>query len=318
MRGEVYSCSGWTALRAAELYYLEGRSQKEIGEALGLSPATVSRALRRAREEGYIRFAVPEPYAAHLSLARALCARFGLRDAVVTDCAGDAEARKRAAALEGARYIECTLRPGDVLGLAWGGTMYHLVHLLNPCRRTDNAFVTLHGSLRCCGSELDAATLTRRVAMVLGGAHYCLDAPGLQPSPEALAALWRAEGGLRKALARVTVSVSGLGAFAPEERSPLARLDYLPPEDLAELREKGVCADMLLRFFDRDGHEIDSAVRRRTLAMEPDDYRRIPCKILVASGAEKAAALRAVLRGGMADVLIADRALAESALQPTP
>lgn len=50
MRGEVYSCSGWTALRAAELYYLEGRSQKEIGEALGLSPATVSRALRRARE----------------------------------------------------------------------------------------------------------------------------------------------------------------------------------------------------------------------------------------------------------------------------
>ena len=122
MRGEVYSCSGWTALRAAELYYLEGRSQKEIGEALGLSPATVSRALRRAREEGYIRFAVPEPYAAHLSLARALCARFGLRDAVVTDCAGDAEARKRAAALEGARYLNIPLsrlniRPGVLVSV---------------------------------------------------------------------------------------------------------------------------------------------------------------------------------------------------------
>lgn len=58
-------------------------------------------------------------------------------------------------ALEGARYLQRIITSKDVLGIAWGGTMYYLIHYLNPCQRADTIFVTLHGSLTCCDYELD-------------------------------------------------------------------------------------------------------------------------------------------------------------------
>jgi len=38
-----------------ELYYRQGRSQKDIARALGVSAATVSRLLKRAFDEGLVR-----------------------------------------------------------------------------------------------------------------------------------------------------------------------------------------------------------------------------------------------------------------------
>src|SRR5437870_13868111 len=68
-------------VQCLELYYRQGRSQKDIAVALGVSAATVSRLLKRAMDEGLVRVELDLPRTPELETA--LAERFGLRDAVV-------------------------------------------------------------------------------------------------------------------------------------------------------------------------------------------------------------------------------------------
>src|SRR2546425_10702569 len=64
-----------------ELYYRQGRSQKDIARALGVSAATVSRLLKRAFDEGLVRVELDLPRREQLEAG--LVERVGLRDAGV-------------------------------------------------------------------------------------------------------------------------------------------------------------------------------------------------------------------------------------------
>lgn len=80
------------------------------------------------------------------------------------------------------------------------------------------------------------------------------------------------------------------------------------------MRDKGVYGDIILRFFDSQGKELDSDIRERTLAIDIQTYKKIPRKILVVSGVQKAKSLVAALKGGLVDVLIVDSNLAQAIL----
>ena len=111
-------------------------------------------------------------------------------------------------------------------------------------------------------------------------------------------------------LSHTTLSVSGIGSFYPDTTSPLANSSYLSDYERNELKQEQAYGDMLLRFFDKDGKECNTSLRDRTLSISFDRYRKIPCKIIVASGEHKAHTLHAALKGGLADVLVISEDLA--------
>ena len=80
---------------------------------------------------------------------------------------------------------------------------------------------------------------------------------------------------------------------------------------IASLRGKDAYTDLSLRFIDKDGQECETSLKDRTLAIDLDVYRKIPCKVVMASGSQKAHSVLAVLKGNLADVLIIDYHLAE-------
>ena len=131
MKSEVFNQSRCAVLRAASLYYLEGCSQKSIAQQLDVSVPTVSRLLKKAREDGLVSFVIPRPYMECLELERNLRECYGLEEVIVVppDPSGDESTMtvKKAVALEGARYVQRIIRPEDILGIAWGGTMYELI-----------------------------------------------------------------------------------------------------------------------------------------------------------------------------------------------
>src|SRR5437773_7655629 len=73
-------------VRCLELYYRQAKSQKDIARALGVSAATVSRLLKRAYDDGFVRVELDLPRMAELEAA--LVERHGLRDAVVVATGG--------------------------------------------------------------------------------------------------------------------------------------------------------------------------------------------------------------------------------------
>jgi deoxyribonucleoside regulator len=304
--------------RAARLYYLEGQPQSQIAKSLDVSAPSVSRLLTRARDENLIQFTIAEPYASCLDLELELADAFGLAEVLVApNVNDDPAATKKAVAMEAARLVQRVTTPEDIIGLAWGGTMYHLIHYLNPCRRVDASFVTMHGSISCCGPELDAANLVHRIAMAFGGHQFTIEADGLQDSVDEAGAISSSPdvAAVERFYERITFSISGVGSLYPQLGSRLVNSTYLTPSEINELTAAGAYGDLVLRFFDYDGNECDTSMRDRTLSITFDQYRQIPHRLVAAYGPQKAETVRAALRGNLLNVLVVDEGLARQLLQ---
>ncbi|WP_072525473.1 sugar-binding transcriptional regulator [Clostridium sp. Marseille-P3244] len=321
LKSEVYSQSSWLAMKAASLYYIDGLSGKEIAGILNISPSTVSRLLTKSKTQGIISFRVNEPYAHCLRIAEEIRTRYGLRETIVVPAEGssDPASARHAVALEGARFLQRIIDDNDVFGIAWGRTINYLIQVLNPCLKINNSFVTLHGSVAHCQYSYDVKNLVSRIAMAFGGKKFYFTSNALCSSPRHLADVLSMKQNriVKELFSRITVSVSGCGSLYPDMDSPLLAKDYhyLTSEEWGELKRKGVYGDILLRFFDENGQECDTSLKDRTLSIDFDEYKKIPTKVIVAADKKKAYTMRAILRGGLADVLIVDYDLARELLE---
>src|SRR5206468_2722251 len=153
-------------VQCLELYYRQGRSQKDIAVALGVSAATVSRLLKRAMDEGLacgagraprgpgprlLKRAMDEGLVrVELDLPRtpeletALAERFGLRDAVVVRAGGRADVREELG-LAAAAYVEKVVDNGLCIGISCGFTLYQTIRALHERRFRDLALYPLSG-----------------------------------------------------------------------------------------------------------------------------------------------------------------------------
>src|SRR3954452_15862231 len=75
--------------RIAWLYYVEGRTQAEIAERLGISRIKVVRDLAVCRETGLVQIRINGRLASCVALERRLERRFGLKEAIVIPTPGD-------------------------------------------------------------------------------------------------------------------------------------------------------------------------------------------------------------------------------------
>src|SRR5206468_4166488 len=129
-------------VQCLELYYRQGRSQKDIAVALGVSAATVSRLLKRAMDEGLVRVELDLPRTPELETA--LAERFGLRDAVVVRAGGRADVREELG-LAAAAYVEKVVDNGLCIGISCGFTLYQTIRALHERRFRDLALYPLSG-----------------------------------------------------------------------------------------------------------------------------------------------------------------------------
>lgn len=320
MKKETYFSSDWIMYQAAEMFFVRGLSQKEIGNRLNISSVTVSRLIQRAKDCGVVRFQICEPYMGMLTLADALKAKYHLRDVIIAKYPNEERPElsdvKQAVALEGAKYLQRHITEQDVVGIAWGKTMFHLINYLNPCQKTNASFVTMHGSIATCDYDLDVQTLTSRAAMALGGTKYSLFTNGLLDAEETVTQLKKEQSIQRifEIFKSITISVSGIGSHYPEPTSLLAFPPYVTEEEYRQLQSQQVCGDIMLRFFNRNGLECDGPLKNRTLSIDLETYRQIPTKLLVATGLYKTETLHTALNNRFCDVLIVDDALARAVL----
>ncbi|WP_040640052.1 sugar-binding transcriptional regulator [Pseudoramibacter alactolyticus] len=321
MKSEVYNQSTCLVNEVAYRYYYEGEAVACIAQKINISQSTVSRLLKRAEKEQIITFQMAQPSLECIQLARTIQQKYQLMDVLVSPIdtekgqVPDLAAVKKQVALEGARYLQRMITDEDIVGLAWGGTMYHLIQYLNPCRRKGAKIVTLHGSIADCDPKLAVQTLVKRAAMAFDGQNISIKRSGLLTREEM--DILRKTDHYRKIqdiFGRITISVSGVGSFYPEVRSLLATTQYLKEGELQTLIQNQAYCDILLRFINYSGRECDTDLKDRTYSISLDAYRRIPTKIVVASGTEKVTSIQALLNGQLVDVLIIDQFLAKGLL----
>ncbi len=294
--------------KVSELYYLQQHTQQQIANRLHVSRPKVSRLIQQAREEGIVQINVVSR-GSFLELETDLEQRYKLEEVLIVDAdaaSGDQMLRQQLGTAAAA-YLLRTLAAGDILGVTWGRTLQALVQSLQPQSPNDVQVVQMMGGFGPPEAETHAADLSRRLAQLLAGSLTLLPAPGIVDRAESRDVLLK-DRYVQAAIdlfSQLTVAYVGIGALST---NPVFEHDgaVLPAADYEALVQAGAIGDIAMRFFDADGQPVTTSLDERTIGITLDALQQVPRVVGVASGAQKVAAIRAAIRGGLIDVLITD------------
>lgn len=297
--------------RVARMYYEWNMRQSEIAAQLDLSQASVSRLLNRSKEEGIIRISVNLPQGVYTELEEILVKKFGLRDAIVVDSLEDNEKLiQRDLGAATAYYLESAIRPNEVIGISsWSSTLLALVDALHPLPRKPGVkVVQILGGVGNPAVEAHATRLTSRLAQLVNGDSVYLPISGVLAT-EAARDVLMADAVVQEALGlfdQVTTALVGIGAIDP---SPLLAQsgNIFSQQELALLRQQQAVGDILLRFFDRNGHLVETGLEKRVISMSLEQLTKVSRAVGVAGGSRKYAAILGALRGRWINILVTDQ-----------
>lgn len=297
--------------RVAQMYHIEGRRQAEIAETLRMSQATVSRMLKRAEQEDIVRTTVIPPPGTFADLELALRDRYALNEAIVVDCSEDRDGAIMARIGEAAaHFLEVTLQTDEVIGVSsWSQTILRMVDNIHPMKATKAKFVVqLLGGMGEPAAQTHATQLIARLAKLTGGEARLLLVQGITSSREAKLVMLSDPmvRGTMDLFGRLSLAIIGIGAVEPSEL--LSRSgNVFSRQELALLNEAGAVGEISFRFFDREGHLVDTPLNERVLGVTLDDLRKADRVIALAGGEAKTAAIAGALHLGLIDVLVTDK-----------
>jgi deoxyribonucleoside regulator len=298
----------------ATRFYITGQSQVQIARNLGLDPSTVSRYLKRARDERIVTVDIRRPRSLQGDLALELAETFSLKKAVVV--AGEPGAGSNdAVAWAAADYVNSRLMNGMRIGLSWGRMLATAIHMLPAGTASDLDISLLHGGVGSAGAGIQGHELARHLASLnpRSRVHY-LHAPVLVDSADIKDAMLR-DGSIRAALeAAVACELALVGIGSLDESAPLIHYGHISPRDRKRLLAAGAVGDMCTRFFNLEGEPVH-LLDDRLIAIEWEELRHVPVVVGMAAGIAKRDAILGALRAGVLKVLVTDESTARAVLR---
>ena len=294
----------------ARLHYESDLSQIEIARRLGLSAATISRLLRRAREEGIVRIEIRD-LAAPEDLTRQLIERLKVRQAALVDNVDPGQLEVLAGPV-GMLLKNARLGDGSVLAIGWGRAVREVIRAGLP-RIPGVITVPATGGMQQPAAHFQINEFVRLAAEQLGGTPQFIHAPYL-PSPKYRDAFLN-DPTTRDQIAlwdRIDVALVGVGL--PHAVDPV----HAGAATSSEKSLAHVAGDVIRHYFDADGTLLPWDGDNRLIAVSPAQLRTIPLVIGVAVSPDKAKAIIGAVRAGLINAIVTDVATAQAILAALP
>ena len=307
--------------KVARLYYEYGLRQNAIVERLGLSQSTVSRLLKRARQENIVRVSVVVPRGVHTALEERLEQEYSLNEAIVVDV-DDADSAEHRVLLDigsaAAAYVEAILQPGEVVGISsWSRALLAMMETMKRLPKPTQArVVQILGGIGDPTKDAHASVLTREFAALIRAEATYLPAPGVVRSKESRR-YFMEDKFVRRAIelfSQISLALVGIGTVGPPY-NPSSSAVVFSDKELLQARKQGAVGDICLRFFDGRGAPVLTRLDRSVIGIELEQLKKVKRSIAVAGGPSKVPAILGALRGGWVNGLITDRFTAEALLE---
>ncbi|MEM6763248.1 MAG: sugar-binding transcriptional regulator [Pseudomonadota bacterium] len=297
--------------RIAWAYHMEGMTQGEVAQKLGITRLRVNRALSDARRAGLVRISFNTPFVACFQAETALKSAFHLDKAYVAPAPSNPADVQSIVAAALANLLSEVLADKSVrlFGMSWGNTLNLATRVMAPLNRPDLEVVSVMGGLTR-GSDLNSFEITTRLADLVNAEHSFFPAPLYADSAESRETVMAL-----RVFREVVEKIRSVDALAMaigdiSERSLLVR-DGLPADTTAgDLARLGAVGDILGHVIDAEGKPVPHPINERVVGIDIADLARIPNVILAAGGPHKVAAMRAALRLGSINTLVTDECTA--------
>ena len=321
----MFSPSKNLLIKIADRYYNQGLNQQAIAKEFELSCATVSRMLQMAKSEGIVQISLHPSALNCLRLEEKIRSVYPIEDIIVTPFDHPKDAPRETllqstetVGLETARYLQRMALDASTIGVSWGGTVCAALDFLNPSQRSSVKVVTMTGGFSALSLEYDTPLAAKKLAKIFNAENYIITADSYQPN-DAVMEYFMSQKKIQEAFHlfdQIDVSVSGVGSMFPTVTSTIFQEGLLASEYMDRLiDEYHPYGDIAGRFFDENGVECNSPLKDHTLSISMEQYKAIPHKIVCTGGPWKADTVIALLKGGLADILIIDQILAEAIVE---
>jgi DNA-binding transcriptional regulator LsrR (DeoR family) len=299
----------------ATRHYLHGSSQIEIARDLSLDPSTISRYLKRARDEGIVQIEIVAPRRANVELGLTLARELNLGRVLVAELRNDQDDPLTAVASLAAQFTSGQLRRGARVGIGWGETLAAVVRHLESGVVEALHVAQLAGGLADAQPGIQGHELVRQITEIYPASRATyLHAPSIVDS-SAICDAFLADRSVQAALAvaaQSQIALVGIGNMDPE--ATLLKTSHILGADREALLAQGAVGSMNARFYDAQGQPVGH-MDRRTVAIEWSELAALPMVIAVAAGVEKAAAIKGATRTGSVDVLVIDEPTAAALVE---
>lgn len=295
------------------MYYVEGLTQNEIADRLGIGRVTVVRNLNEAIRQREVKIWIEGDVAACLELEAELKDAFNFREAVVVPEPSDPANTTKAIGVAAGMYITDNLADDMSIGVGWGATLYESLQTLAPREFDNMQVISLLGGI-VQARRFNPSEFAWQFARMVGADCYLLAAPAIVDSPETKEALIE-RCGLRDVLRRAEkLDMAVLSAGIPAPDSTAFRFGFLSDEERTALIRLGAVGDILYNFYDRDGRLVDHPINRRVISIPIEQLRGLPRRIIASGGNEKVDSLLGAIRLIDCNVLITNEATARELL----
>lgn len=290
----------------AKLHYQSDMAQVDIAKKLGVSTATISRLLNKARAAGIVRIEVVELTSPE-EITADLIQRLGLKNAAVVEPPPTNVLGSLTTPLAGLLQ-QAGLAAGSVVGIGWGRAVREVTMAGLP-RVPGVLTVALNGGMQQAAAHFQINEFVRQAAELMGGTPHFLHAPYI--SSPMLRDAFLCDPGVQQIISlwdNLDVAIVGVGLThtpAPAETTT-ATAD--------EQALSHAAGDVLRHYVTEEGEILHWEGEERMIAASPAQLRNTPLTIGVAATPEKAAGIIGAVRSGMINSLVTDVKTAQAIL----
>ncbi len=295
----------------ARRYYIDELSQQEIAKEYNFSRPTVSNILKQCKEEGIVEIRIRDGSPFSTALGNRLKKVFNLENAIIIPSTEDITAVLSRVGAEAAAYAASVIKDGTRVGIAWGTSLYQMVHQMKQLDVIDTSVVQLMGGLGANNPQYDGTDLARELSKLLNARYHPLQCPVLVKSKEVKEMLI-SEPTIEEALRRtknLDIAFVGISSNDPE-KSATVKAGFLNLKEAEEIMKAGAVGHICGYSYDKHGQMLDYPVNHRIIGIEFDKLIDIPNRVGIACGADKATAIKAALEAKLITTLITDESAA--------
>lgn len=301
--------------QALVMHFVEGQTQAEIANVLGISHASVNRLIKRGRALGLVEIKIRSPIEHLVGIEAQLVAIGGIERALVAPAVSDnPQTTLQGVGTVAANLVLDTIKDGDRLCVTGGKGLSALVAGMKPSRRYDIEVVPATGLVQ--GKHYtDVNHIATTLADKLGGRAFQMHAPLFADSPEEREMVMgmRSVADVFRRARESSLAIVGIGSILTDESS-YYDLHPSSTEDRKAIERSGATGELLAHLIDRDGQLADYGPNQSLVSLTLEEFASIPRTIGVASGLGKAAPILAAMRGNHIDTLVTDEATALSVI----
>jgi len=295
--------------QALVLHFLEGLTQAQIADQLGISHATVNRLIKRGRQLGLVEIKIKSPVEPLVDMEEKLVALGGISRAIVVPTVSDnLQTALQAVGEAAARLLLEEITDGDTICITGGKGVSAVVAGLQAQRRYAVEVIPATGCVQ--GKHYtDVNHVSTMMAERLGGRSYQIHAPLFADSAAERGMLinMRSVADVFQRAREAKIAVVGIGSILSDDSS---YYDLHPSSstDRAAIERSGASCELLAHLLDDQGQVCDYSLNRSLVSLTLPEFASIPTKIGVASGPNKVSPILSLLRGNHLDTLVTDEA----------